>query len=216
MSRDDWQVIKMPAMDVSFDEQYCELEIEAPTSKVLAFLDAAARREAPIVRDEKIGPQGYRPSIRGAEKMPNMLEAWIRLHVQVLPTVPAEHRENAELAWHRRHVEEIPIWGALTDAYIALCKAVKEHLEIEPFPRPAERPEEWMSRAEVAKVLGVGLSAVTKFAQEKNWKWRGGEGRGHGVEYRVVDVIDFMDQRAEREKLQKRAEKPLRNRTAVL
>lgn len=191
-------------------------EAREVNSKVLMFLDAAARREAPIVRDEKIGPQGYKSSIRGAEPMPNMLEAWIRLHVQVLPTVPEEHRLIAEEAWHWVHVVGIPLKPELTEAYIALCRAVKEHLELDPFPRPAERPDEWMSRAEVAKLLEVSTMAVTKFAQEKGWKWRGGEGRGNCVEYKLVDVIDFMDQRMERRKLQNREEKPLRKRATVL
>jgi hypothetical protein len=214
MRASDWKVIKIPAMD--FESDYMEREVEAPTSKVLMFLDAAARREAPIVRDVKIGPQGYKPSIRGVEKMPNMLEAWIRLHVQVLPSVPTEHRSSAEEAWHWVHVVGIPLKPELTESYIALCRAVKEHLELDPFPRPAERPEEWMSRTEVARLLEVSTMAVTKFAQEKAWKWRGGEGRGHCVEYKVVDVIDFMDQRIERRKLQNREEKPLRRKGTVL
>jgi len=191
-------------------------EAREASSKVLAFLDAAARREAPLAKDEKIGPQGYKSSIRGVEKMPNMLEAWIRLHVQVLPTVPGEHRYDAEIAWHLVHVVGVPLKPELTEAYIALCRAVKEHLELDPFPRPAERADEWMSRAEVAKLLEVSTMAVTKFAQDKGWKYRGGEGRSHCIEYKVVDVIDFMDQRIERRKLQNREEKPLRRKATVL
>jgi hypothetical protein len=191
-------------------------EAREVSSKVLMFLDAAARREAPIVRDVKIGPQGYKSSIRGVEKMPNMLEAWIRLHVQVLPTVPEEHRLIAEKAWHWIHVVGIPLKPELTEAYIALCRAVKEHLELDPFPRPAERPDNWMTRTEVSKAIGVCVSGVTKIAQSKGWKYRGGGGRGHETEYLVVDVIDYMDQRIEREKLQKREEKPLRRRAGLL
>jgi hypothetical protein len=170
-------------------------------SKVLRFLMAAARARRPELA-QRIGPANIKSQLDTAPKVDHAAEAFARLHCVVLPMVDPDVRADAETAFTWLYVEDCPlIESRYKAAHFCLLRAVKEHLQYEPFPaedRVDIEGEVWTRQA-VAEKLGMTVQGVAKVAERERWRSRSeGTGRGRETLYRASDVVEYMRVRADR------------------